>query len=60
LLAKGDKFKKLIYDLLQENSKLVDTKDIRWKDFGGKYRGKVKRDGSFLVKMLDDENNIMS
>jgi lipid II:glycine glycyltransferase (peptidoglycan interpeptide bridge formation enzyme) len=59
-LTKGDKFKKLISNMLQENAKLVDSKDIRWEDFGGKYRGKVKRDGSQLVKMLDDDINDLS
>jgi hypothetical protein len=46
--------------MLQENAKLVESRDIRWKDFGGKYRGKVKRDGSQLVKMLDDDINVLS
>jgi hypothetical protein len=46
--------------MLQENAKLVESKDIRWKDFGGKYRNKVKRDGSQLVKMLDDDINVLS
>jgi len=46
--------KKIVRDILLENKKLVETHDIRWKDFGSRFRGKMKRDGSKFESIMQN------
>ncbi|TNV85381.1 hypothetical protein FGO68_gene14830 [Halteria grandinella] len=61
LLSKGEKFKKVIGDLLHHNKYLVENNDVRWRDFGSKFKGKIERDGSvvstFLQQYLCEKEN---
>jgi hypothetical protein len=41
--------------LLGQNKILVENHDLRWRDFGVKFRGKIRRDGSALIKILVEE-----
>ena len=33
----------------------MENHDLRWRDFGIKYRGKLKRDGSTLIKIMAED-----
>ena len=54
IFSKGDKIKKSMLDLLVHNKSLVENHDLRWRDFGSKYRGKIKRDGSALIRLMNE------
>ena len=54
LFSKGEKIKKLIGDLLTQNSEFVE-RDIRWRDFGSKFKGRLKRDGSVVTEVMREE-----
>ena len=56
IFSKGEKIKKLITDILNQNKILVDNHDIRWRDFGAKFRGKLKRDGSIVTKVMNEDS----
>lgn len=53
LLTKGEKFKKVMNDVLCQNKFLVEGNDVRWRDFGSKFKGKIQRDGSVVPAQLE-------
>lgn len=53
LLTKGDKFKKVMGDILHHNKYLVENNNVRWRDFGTKFKGKIERDGSVVPNFLE-------
>ena len=54
IFTKGDKLKKVLHDVLAQNKTLVESHDIRWRDFGKRFRSKLRRDGSVISDIMSE------
>ncbi|CDW91136.1 histone h2a deubiquitinase mysm1 [Stylonychia lemnae] len=55
MITKGEKLMKVITDTLTLNKKLVNDQDIDYKDFSKVFRNKLRRDGSVIPVIMNEQ-----